>query len=95
MCYIGKASLPAQPTGQGAKKRIIFKEVTDLAGQIHAMVQSIITQKSKGNAVIANTIKTKIYLKGIAVDKYTPSSPDDYAVIAKIREVAKEFGITV
>lgn len=72
-----------------------IREVIDLAGQIHAMVQSIITQKSKGNAVIANTIKTKIYLKGIAVDKYTPTSPDDFAVIAKIREVAKEFGVTV
>lgn len=78
-----------------AKNFIFFREVIDLAGQIHAMVQRIITQKSKGNAVIANTIKTKIYLKGIAVDKYTPSSPDDSAVIAKIREVAKEFGVTV
>lgn len=65
-----------------------------MAGQIHRMIQNIITQKSKGNAVIANSIKTKMYLKGIAVDKYTPASPDDYAVIAKIREVAKEFGVT-
>lgn len=59
------------------------------------MIQSIITQKSKGNQVIANSIKTKMYLKGIAVDKYTPSSPDDFATIMKIREVAKEFGVVV
>lgn len=83
------------PPRRRNKNLKIFREVIDLAGQIHAMVQSIITQKSKGNAVIANTIKTKIYLKGIAVDKYTPTSPDDFAVIAKIREVAKEFGVTV
>ena len=57
------------------------------------MLQRIITQKSKGNAVIANSIKTKIILKGIAVDKYTPSSPDDPAVIAKVRDIAKEFGV--
>lgn len=64
-----------------------------MAGQIHTMLQRIITQKSKGNAVIANSIKTKIILKGIAVDKYTPSSPDDPAVIAKVRDIAKEFGV--
>ena len=66
-----------------------------MAGQIHRMLQNVITQKSKGNAVIANSAKAKIYLKGIAVDKYTPSSPDDYAVIAKIQEIAKEFGVMV
>lgn len=59
------------------------------------MIQSVITQKSKGNAVIANSIRTKMYLKGIAVDKYTPSSPDDQEIIKKIREIAKEFGVVV
>ncbi len=66
-----------------------------MAGQIHSMIQSIITQKSKGNSVIANSVKTKMYLKGIAVDKYTPASPDDPAVIAKVRDIAKEFGVRV
>lgn len=66
-----------------------------MAGQIHHMIQSIITQKSKGNAVIANSVKTKMYLKGIAVDKYTATSPDDVAVMQKVREVAKEFGVMV
>ena len=37
-----------------------------LAGQIHKIIQEIITQKSKGNVVIANSIQTKMYLKGIA-----------------------------
>ena len=54
------------------------------------MIQSIITQKSKGNSVIANSVKTKMYLKGIAVDKYTPASPDD-----PVRDIAKEFGVRV
>lgn len=66
-----------------------------MAGQIHRMVQQIITQKSKGNTVIANSIRTKMYLKGIAVDKYTALSPDDVAIIQKVREVGKEFGIIV
>ena len=66
-----------------------------MAGQIHKMVQQIISQKSKGNAVIANSVRTKIYLKGIAVDKYTASSPDDAAIIQKVREIGKEFGVMV
>lgn len=66
-----------------------------MAGQIHRMIQSVITQKSKGNEVIANTVKTKMYLKGIAVDKYSALSPDDPAVMTKVREIAKEFGVLV
>ena len=66
-----------------------------MAGQIHSMIQTIITQKAKGNAVIANSVKTKMYLKGIAVEKYTAASPDDPAIVQKVREVAKEFGVAI
>lgn len=57
------------------------------------MIQNVITQKSKGNQIIARSIKTKMILKGIAVDKYTPSSPDDPIVVQKVKDVAKEFGL--
>ncbi len=73
----------------------IIKRVVLLAGQIYNIIQSIVTQKSKGNSIIANNIKTKMYLKGIAVDKYTPSSPDDVAIIQKLHAVAQEFGVNV
>ncbi len=66
-----------------------------MAGQVYNMIQKIVTQKSKGNQVIANSVKTKIILKGIPIDKYTPSSPDDAVAMQKLREIAKEFGITV
>ena len=66
-----------------------------MAGQIQRMIQTVITQKAKGNTVIANSIRTKMYLKGIAVDKFTPTSPDDPAVMQKVREIAKEFGVIV
>lgn len=66
-----------------------------MAGQIHNMIQKIVTEKSKGNPVIANSVKTKIILKGIAIDKYTPTSPDDFAVMTKLREIGKEFGVFV
>lgn len=66
-----------------------------MAGQIHKIIQEIIAQKSKGNVVIANSIQTKMYLKGIAVEKYTAISPDDPAVLQKVRDIAKEFGVIV
>lgn len=66
-----------------------------MAGQIYNMIQKIITEKSRGNQVIANSVKTKIILKGVAIDKYTPTSPDDMAVIQKLRGIAKEFGLMI
>ena len=66
-----------------------------LAGQIYNIIQSVITKKSKGNQIIARSIKTKMILKGIAVDKYTPASPDDSTVVQKVKDIAKEFGLMV
>lgn len=66
-----------------------------MAGQIQKMIQTVITKKANGNVVIANSIQTKMYLKGIAVDKFTAMSPDDPAVMQKVREIAKEFGVVV
>ncbi len=59
------------------------------------MIEQVIAQKARGNAVIANSVRTKMYLKGIAVDKYTAVSPDDPAVMQKVREIAREFGVVV
>lgn len=66
-----------------------------MAGQIHNMIQKIVADKSKGNQVIASSVKTKIILKGIAIDKYTPTSPDDPAVIKKLWEIGREFGVFI
>jgi len=71
------------------------EEVNELAGQVQKKIQTVITQKAKGNAVIASSIETKMYLKGIAVNKFTATSPDDPAVMQKVREIAKEFGVIV
>ena len=59
------------------------------------MIQKIVTERSRGNQVIANSVRTKIILKGIAIDKYTPTSPDDFAVMQNLREVAKEYGLII
>ena len=83
--------------GNNICRKICYNEGggRDLAGQVYHMRQKIISQKSRGNQIIASSIKTKMILKGIAVDKYTPASPDDPVVIQKVKDIAKEFGLIV
>lgn len=66
-----------------------------MAGQIRKTIDRIIDEKSRGNQIIASSIRTKMILKGISVDKYTASSPDDPEVMQKLKAVAAEYGITV
>ncbi len=66
-----------------------------MTGQIKAMIDRVIEARSKGNPTIVQTTKTKLAIKGINPDNYTSSSPDDPAVLARLREIAAEMGITV
>lgn len=66
-----------------------------MSGQIHNTIKKIIDLKSKGNPIIASSVRTKMILKGIVVDKYTPSSPDDPKVMQMLHTIAKEFGIEI
>ncbi len=64
-----------------------------MAGQIKTLIDKLVNEKSKGNATIANTVRTKLILKGINVAKYTAVSPDDPDIIQKIRQAAVEMGV--
>lgn len=64
-----------------------------MAGQIRKAIDKIINEKSRGNQTIASTVRTKMILKGISVDKYTLTSPDDPEVMKKLQAVAAEYGI--
>lgn len=66
-----------------------------MAGKVKQMIDKLILEKSKGNKVIENCTRTKLILKGISVDKYTASSPDEPEVIEKILKIAQEFGVTL
>lgn len=59
------------------------------------MIQKIVQGKSKGNAIIASSVRTKMILKGINVDKYTATTPDDPKVIQFLQDIAKEYGISL
>jgi hypothetical protein len=64
-----------------------------MPGRIKVMIEKIIMERSKGNIVLLNTIKTKLLLKGINPDKFGSESPDDPAVIAKLQMLAQELNV--
>lgn len=66
-----------------------------MAGQIRKTIDRIIDEKSRGNQIIASSIRTKMILKGISVDKYTATSPDDPAIMQKLKALAAEYGIMI
>lgn len=66
-----------------------------VAGQIRKTIDRIISEKSRGNSVIASSIRTKMILKGISVDKFNMNSPDDPEILKKLQLVATEYGIRI
>ncbi|HVN48244.1 MAG TPA: hypothetical protein VMU30_05415 [Bacteroidota bacterium] len=66
-----------------------------MAGKIKIAINKIIEDRSKGNATLATTTRTKMLLKGIDVNSYNEHSPDDPAILKKVKEVADELGINI
>ncbi len=62
-----------------------------MAGKVKQMIDTIINQRAKDNAMLAGVIKTKLMLKGIDPGKFTAQSPDDPAVISKLEALMKEL----
>ena len=66
-----------------------------MAGQVHAAIQKIITTRGNGNPVMEQSTKTKLLLKGIDASKWMPTSPDDPAMLTKVKQAATEFGVSI
>jgi hypothetical protein len=67
------------------------KEVFEMAGQIKRMIEEILAQRSKGNEMLAKTIKTKLILKGINPEHYSDQSDDDPTVIKKLENMLQNL----
>jgi hypothetical protein len=65
-----------------------------MAGQIRNIIDTIIERRSKGNPTIALTTKTKFILKGVNPDRFDRASADDPAIVAKVRAIAAEMGVS-
>ena len=62
-----------------------------MPGKIKQMIDTLITQRAKDNAMLAGIIKTKLMLKGIDPSKFSAQSFDDPAVISKLEVLLKEL----
>jgi hypothetical protein len=66
-----------------------------MAGNIKRMIDAITEKRSKGNPTGALTTKTKFILKGLNPDRFDANSPDDPVVIARVRAIGAEMGVSV
>ncbi|HBS58322.1 MAG TPA: hypothetical protein DEA44_03535 [Firmicutes bacterium] len=66
-----------------------------MAGKIKQMIDQIIAKRANGNSAIEKVTRTKLVLKGVNPDNFTASSPDDADVMAKVRQIASELGVTI
>jgi hypothetical protein len=66
-----------------------------MAGQIKKMLERIVAERGKGDEVLAMITRAKLILKGFDPDRFTMTTPDDTATIARIREIARDLGVTI
>jgi hypothetical protein len=66
-----------------------------MAGQIKRMLDTIIAERARGNPILIQTTKTKLTLKGLDPDKFNSASPDDPAMVEKVKTIAAELGIHI
>ena len=66
-----------------------------MAGNIKQMIDTITAKRSKGNPTIAMITQTKFILKGVDPDRYNATSPDDSVVMAKVRAIGLDMGVSV
>lgn len=66
-----------------------------MAGNIKHMIDTITAMRSKGNSTVAMITRTKFILKGIDPDRFNAASPDDPFLIARVRAIGLEMGVSV
>jgi len=57
------------------------------------IIENLLDTKAKDNQVLQNAIKIKLMMRGIPIQSLNASTPDDDAMIAKIKEISKEYGV--
>jgi hypothetical protein len=66
-----------------------------MAGNIRKMIDTTIEKRSRGNQTLALTTKAKFILKGLDPDRFQSTSPDDPAVLEKVKTIAAEMGVSL
>jgi hypothetical protein len=64
-------------------------------GRTKLILDSIITQRSGGDPMIAKVIRTKLMLKGINPDAYSLDTPDDPKLVRILMDLAGKLGVKI
>ena len=64
-----------------------------MAGQVKKILERIVDQRCKGDDVLATITRAKLILKGFDPEKFTLTTPDDAASIARVTQIANELGV--
>lgn len=64
-----------------------------MAGQIKRLIDLIVAQRAKGNPTIALTTKAKLVLKGVNPNSFGDTSPDDPALLVRLKNIAADLGV--
>jgi hypothetical protein len=64
-------------------------------GRTKLLIDSIITQRSGGDPMLAKMLKTKFMLKGINPDAYSLDTPDDPSIVRRLSDLAGKLGIKI
>lgn len=62
-----------------------------MAGKIKRMIERIISERSRGNEMLARVIKTKLMLKGINPANYSDHSVDDPTILRKLENMLRDL----
>ncbi len=66
-----------------------------MTGTIRSMIDQLVEKRAKGNPLVVETTKAKLFFKGINVESFDRSSPDDPLVEERIREIAADWGVAL
>jgi hypothetical protein len=66
-----------------------------MTGTARKMIDTIITEKAQGDKTIEKNVRVKLILGGIMIDKLSESTPDDPALIDRIKYVASGYGVNL
>jgi hypothetical protein len=78
------------------RSSIVFGKVgSGMPGQIKTMLERIIVERAKGDSVLVPLTKAKLILKGFDPDRFSPTTPDDPVMIARIKRIAQELGVSL
>jgi len=66
-----------------------------MAGQIKKMLERIIDVRGKGDDVLRRLTRAKLILKGFDPARFTLTSPEDPDTVARVKQVARELGVTL